>query len=344
VTVQATSADDQLPLHATMVGRSFAFRAATELIERFAACAAPVLILGETGTGKELAARAVHYCSPRRDAPFVPVNCGSLPDTLVESELFGHARGAFTDASRARRGLVQQAHGGTLFLDEVEALTPRAQVTLLRFVQDVSFRAVGDDEVQRSNARIVAASNVDLGQLVASKGFRADLLFRLEALAVVLPPLRERHGDINLLAPHLLIKAARSTGCSPKRLTAQALALLQVHRWPGNVRELENALLRVHLLCAGPCVDAADLLASVPALKYCSSTPSAAPLLRSLLREKKQSAVDEVERRFVEDILVRTGGNISAAARLCNMQRASLSKLAKKHAISVQTAETVLAR
>src|SRR6266849_9855039 len=187
-----------------MLGDAPVFKEALRIISRVATVDATVLIQGETGTGKELAARALHYLSHRRDFPFIPVNCGALPDNLLESELFGHERGAFTDAKRATRGLVAQAEGGTLFLDEVEAMTPRAQVVLLRFLQDHEYRPVGGRLVSNGDLRIVASSNVDLEELVRRSQFRRDLLFRFSIMSVTMPPLRERGRDVVLLAEHFL--------------------------------------------------------------------------------------------------------------------------------------------
>src|SRR5215813_10889060 len=173
-----------------MIGQSPRFREAIRLIERFARYAAPVLIDGETGTGKELAARAIHYGGPRKDRPFIPVNCGALPDALVENELFGHRRGAYTDAKSEQRGIIAHAQHGTLFLDEIDALTPKSQVTLLRFLQDQQYRQLGGSEVQSADVRIIAASNANLSELTAQGTFRLDLLFRLNIMRLTMPPLR----------------------------------------------------------------------------------------------------------------------------------------------------------
>jgi DNA-binding NtrC family response regulator len=311
------------------IGGSPTFQGAIALIRRFARSKAPILIIGETGTGKEFAAHALHYLSDRSDSAFVPVNCGALPDALIESELFGHAKGAFTDASRARAGLVREAEGGTLFLDEIEALSLRGQVILLRFLQDSSFRAIGEDQRRFGDVRVITTSNVNLQRLVDRGQFRPDLLFRLDVLSIELPPLRAREGDIALLVPHLLAKAARSEGGDPKAVSPAAFALLCAHSWPGNVRELEHVLLRAHLLSAGAIIDTQDLLrcSSVLIAEQCYGTGSD----RNRLRAEKLRAVREVERRFVERALARTNGNISEAARLCEMERAVLSRLAKKY-------------
>ena len=311
-----------------LIGASTAFLSAIALVHRFARSKAPILITGETGTGKEFAAHAAHYLSDRSDAAFIPINCGALPDTLIESELFGHVRGAFTDASRARPGLVREAEGGTLLLDEVEALSPRGQVLLLRFLQDASFRSVGEDHSRCADVRIIAASNVDLRRLVERGGFRSDLLFRLDVLSVTLPPLRERIDDILLLVRHLLAKAARSEGGAPKTVSPAALAMLCSYSWPGNVRELEHVLLRAHLLSAGQIIDRQDLQECSTALM--SEQCHRALINHNWLREEKLRAVSEVERRFVEHALSCSDGNISEAARMCHMERAAFSRMAKK--------------
>lgn len=324
-----TEADRGDGLLGNFVGASPVFLEAIALIRRFARSRAPILIIGESGTGKELAAHAAHYLSGRRDGPFIPVNCGALPDTLIESELFGHAKGAFTDASRARPGLIRDSEGGTLFLDEIEALSSRGQVILLRFLQDASFRSVGEEQRRHGDVRVVAASNVNLRQLVDRGDFRPDLLYRLDVLSIQLPPLRERVDDVAILVPHLLAKAARSEGGKPKELSSAALDLLCAHPWPGNVRELEHVLLRAHLLSTGACIDADDLRRCCAAL---GSAPSENTRVDcSLLRKEKLRAVREVERQFVERALAQTNGNISEAARRCNMQRATLSRMVKKY-------------
>ena len=327
--MRVTDLSIDAPLSSNFVGASPAFHGVIALIRRFARSKAPMLIIGETGTGKEFAAHAAHYLSDRSDAAFIPVNCGALPDALIESELFGHARGAFTDASRARPGLVQEAEGGTLFLDEVEALSSRGQVILLRFLQDSSFRSIGEEHRRYADVRVISASNVDLRRLVDRGEFRPDLLFRLDVLSIELPPLRERVDDIALLVPHLLAKAARSEGGDPMTVSPAALDLLCAYSWPGNVRELEHVLLRAHLLSAGAIIDTQDLLRCSSALigQQCQGTR----IDRNGLREEKLRAVREVERRFVERALARTDGNISEAARLCNIERAALSKMAKKY-------------
>jgi two-component system, NtrC family, response regulator GlrR len=318
--------DDLLPLK--FVGSSRALQQMLQSIRRFACTKAPILITGESGTGKELVAQAAHYLSDRNAGPFVPVNCGALPDSLVESELFGHAKGAFTDANRARQGLIREAQGGTLFLDEVESLSPRAQAVLLRFLQDSSFRSLGEERSSRAEVRVIAASNVELRQMVEKGAFRLDLLFRLDVLPIRVPPLRERRCDVPFLVEHFLAKAASSESATQKRASAVALEMLSAYAWPGNVRELEHLVFRAHLMSPAPVIDVYDFLNCHPSLAGTSQAQARCDLAG--LRDEKRRAVQEVERRFVERALASSGGNISAAARLCNMERAVLSRMAKR--------------
>ncbi len=324
-----------------LLGDSPAFRAALGVIERYARCGETVLIEGETGTGKELAARAIHYLGTRRDTPFVPVNCGAVPDSLVESEFFGHVRGAFTGAAESRQGLVAQAQGGTLFLDEIEALSPRAQVALLRFLQDREYRPVGGPVVRGADVRIVAATNVALAELCASGQYRKDLMFRLGVLRLALPPLRSRGDDVVTIAHALLERYCRQHGLAPKSLPAAALRALRAHPWPGNVRELESVLLRACLLDDGPELvlpelDAADGAAAAP---ESAGPEEAAPdeLIELSFREAKARAVASFERRYVEALLRRTGGNVSEAARVAGKERSRLARLIRKHGLCVAT-------
>lgn len=317
-----------------MLGQSPVFRSALALLQRYAICSAQVLIEGETGTGKELAAREIHYASPRRDRPFVPVNCGALQDSLIESELFGHVRGAFTDARNAQVGVVEHARDGTLFLDEVEALSPKAQVTLLRFLQDSEYRPVGGTP-RTSTARIVAATNCSLGRQVASGGFRSDLFYRLTALHVHLPPLRERDGDIALLAEHFLrITAQRAQG--PIRYWDDAaLRALSLHSWPGNVRELENLVLRAYTLSDGDTVTIEALVAADPAIACAwQHADSGRTDAAESFRQAKAHAIAAFERSYLEQVLQQAHGNVTQAARLAGKDRRALGKLLKKYGIA----------
>lgn len=324
-----------------LVGRCASFQEALELVQLYAPWNAPLLVVGETGTGKELIAQAVHHYSPRRHRPFISVNCATLPDALIESELFGHVRGAFTDASQSRQGLVRLAEGGTLFLDEVEALAPRGQGVLLRFLQDFGYRALGGDQLHHADVRIVAASNVDLREKADAREFRCDLLYRLDAFRISLAPLRARMQDLDLLVSHLLAKVARQTDGVARNLSAQGLALLRAYDWPGNIRQLEHVLLKAHVVCQGPMVGTAELCRSAPELAVAALDTAAPPTTPQSLRAVKCAAADQAERQFVVDLLLRTRGNISAAARLAGLQRASLSRLVKKHCIQMHAPDSV---
>jgi len=308
-----------------MIGRSTAFRIVEQLIRRVCAFDAPVLIHGETGTGKELAARAIHYQGQRRAGPFVPVNCGALPDQLIENELFGHRRGAFTDAREDKPGLVELAQGGTLFLDEIDALTPKAQVTLLRFLQDQQFRPLGGRREERANVRIIAASNNDLERQVSTGGFRLDLLYRLKLLELVLPPLREREGDIELLAEHFVTIAAARYNKRALPFDAATLAWFKRYSWPGNIRELENLVHRGFLLADGE-------LISIETPKNIASHPGDwAPLN---YRQAKTRAITDFEQRFLSDLLDLAKGNVSEAARISGTERRQLGRLLKKYGVA----------
>jgi DNA-binding NtrC family response regulator len=309
-----------------MIGQSEAFRRAEATIARIAMFDAPVLIEGETGTGKELAARAIHYRGARRNGPFVPVNCGALPDQLIENELFGHRRGAYTDARDDQSGLVATARGGTLFLDEVDMLSPKGQVTLLRFLQDQQFRPLGERHEQQADVRIIAACNRSLEQQAATGAFRLDLMYRLKLLHISLPPLRERAGDIALLARHFLEVGAARFGKPAIPLGAATLEWFERYAWPGNIRELENVILREFLLADGPDISIPDG----------SAKDGTAPRGRLQLnyRDAKEQAITEFEARFLARLLAHTNGNVSAAARLSGTERRHLGRLLKKYHIT----------
>jgi len=242
-----------------MIGESPAMRAVFQDIHKVAPTTASVLILGESGTGKELVARAIHSHSPRRDAPFVTVNCAAIPENLVESELFGHVKGAYTGAEQARMGLIQSADGGTLFLDEIAELPLSIQARLLRVLQDGELRRVGSEKTLRVDVRILAATNRDLQQMVDEGDFRSDLFFRLHVVELRLPPLRERGDDLLLLANHLLRKTCSRLNRPCMQFAPEAIESLKTYHWPGNVRELENAIERAAILSDNELVTAASL-------------------------------------------------------------------------------------
>jgi len=318
-----------------IVGESSAIRAMLRQIDKIARSNAPVLIHGETGSGKELAARAIHWRSPRGAGPFVAVNCGAIPDGLIETELFGHAQGAFTDAKHARRGLIAQAETGTLFLDEIDTLSPKAQVTLLRFLQDLRYRPVGTSREIASDIGIITASNQRLQPLVDEGRFRRDLFYRLNIFELTIPPLRGRPTDIELLADHFIRYFSGKYNLPPKRLHAVALERLRQYDWPGNVRELENWIHREFLLAEGDEIGAREDRPS-----SCGGSGgdgderdngAAADLLD--FRTARARALADFERGYVSRALVEARGSVTRAARLAGKERRSFGKLLKKYAI-----------
>ncbi len=315
-----------------LIGESPAFLECLRMIRRAAGATAPILLHGATGTGKELAARAIHYLGPRRGTPFIPVNCGAIPETLVESEFFGHEKGSFTGASNARVGLVGQASGGTLVLDEVDALSAKAQVVLLRFLQDQSYRPVGARTARRSDTKIIAACNADLAAQVRDGRFREDLLFRLAIITLALPPLAERSGDVALLARHFMRQLSGRYG-TPKVLDADALAALDRHPWPGNVRELENVLHRAYVISPGQVVGAADLALNALPARGAGRTGDA-DLAALPFREAKAQAIDDFEKRYLRRLIAAADGNVTLAASRAGKERRALGKLLKKHRIA----------
>jgi len=310
-----------------MIGGSEVFRIAQGLIDKLAKYDAPVLIEGETGTGKELAARAIHYGGARRNGPFVPVNCGALPDQLIENELFGHRRGAFTGASEDNPGLIALARGGTLFLDEIDTLSSRRQITLLRFLQDQQFRPLGARQHQQADVRIIAATNCDLEREIERGQFRLDLYHRLKVMYLHLPPLRERSGDIALLARHFVRAASARFGKQELPIDGDTLAWFERYHWPGNIRELENIVYREFLLAEG-----ASVAISPPPGIAEPDAPRAEAQLN--YRRAKDQAIANFESRFLSDLIREAHGNVSAAARMCGAERRHLGRLLKKHGIN----------
>jgi DNA-binding NtrC family response regulator len=311
-----------------IVGDAPAFRDALATAQKFAASPAPVFVEGETGTGKELFARLIHRLGERQQRPFVPVNCGCLPRELVENELFGHEAGAFTGAARAALGLVHQAEGGTLFLDEVDALPLRAQVALLRFLQEREVRPVGAGRLRKVDVRVIAASNRPLAALVEAGTFREDLYFRLNVLTLALPPLRQRRCDIADLARHFLDRLAADYARPAMWLSDPARDWLMAQDLPGNVRQLENLLHRAVLKAAGARIELADIAppgTPVP--------PPAPPVGIEPFAKAKARAVTVFERRYLTGLMQDAGGNVTAAAERAGKERRALGRLLKKHGI-----------
>jgi len=311
-----------------LIGESPAFLTMLERLQHWATVDATMLLSGETGTGKELAAHAVHYCSRRRDGPFVPVNCGAIPEELLESELFGHTRGAFTDAKGESRGLAGQAEGGTLFLDEVDSLSPRAQAAILRFVEDRSYRPVGGACCRRADVRLIAATNADLQALSDGGRFRHDLLYRLDLLTLRLPPLRARAGDALLLAQTFMRRFCEQYRMPGRHLSAASLeALRGSYAWPGNVRELEHRVHRCFLLSQDQVVDL-----GLAAPGSADGRPGVSQVDLSFAEAKARS-IAEFERNYVRNLLAHTHGNLSEAARLAGKDRSRFGRLVKKYGL-----------
>ena len=300
---------------ANFVGRSRTMLDVFETIRKIADSPSNVVITGETGTGKELVAQALHQESPRRARPFVSVNCGAIPERLMESELFGHAKGSFTGAVSDTRGLFSAADGGTLFLDEITEIPPSVQVKLLRAIQERSIRRVGDTRDLRVDVRLIAASNRDLAGAVAEGVLREDLFYRLNVIPIQLPPLRERRDDIPLLVAHFIDKLARETRKDVRGISPEALALLEQYRWPGNVRELENAIERAIVLGTGPTlgVDAlpAELLRPATGRDVTLAIPPEGLDL--------EATIEDIEQRLLRAALERCGGVQTRAAELLKM-------------------------
>lgn len=327
---------DELRRHGGgMIGRSESMRSVLREVEVVASTDLAVLITGETGTGKELVARSIHDRSRRRDRPLVYVNCAALPESVAESELFGHERGAFTGAFRARPGRFQMADGATIFLDEVGELPISIQTKLLRVLQFGEVQSVGADEMKRVDVRVIAATNRELSREVERGQFRMDLYHRLNAFQIALPPLREHIGDVALLAGHFLDLSAAKLGMGHMRLSPDALALLEQHDWPGNVRELEHVIMRGVLRAkkapgADAVVEAAHLKdAQLTALEPGSPpppparTPGARPMALA-------AAVDQFKRRLIKQAVDEAGGNWAEAARALKVDRGNLQRLAQR--------------
>ncbi len=311
-----------------VIGESAALQTAIRKVPRLGGSEANVLITGETGTGKELFARAIHYASGRNAHPFLPVNCGALPDSLFENELFGHEKGAYTDASSAGVGLLAVAEGGSLFLDEVDSLSVTSQAKLLRVLQEREYRPLGSQRPLRANVRIIAAANAPLAERVAAREFRADLYYRLNVLAIRLPALVERRDDIPILARHFVGRFARECHRPAPKLTADAFRRLMDYAWPGNIRELESAVHRAVVLSDGPVLDAScfDLPGAAPATAY---RDSSLPI---------KDAVYEFEREYLAGLLSQQDGNVTRAAKAAGKDRRSFQRMLRRHGIASQSA------
>jgi transcriptional regulator with PAS, ATPase and Fis domain len=321
-----------------LIGVSRCFLQASAMIPMLSTPKSTVLISGETGTGKELFARAIHYCGDRRSKPFVPVNCAALPDHLIENELFGHSKGAFTGAWVEKPGLLDEANGGTLLLDEINSLSLAVQSKLLRLLQDHEFRPLGSTKSKTVDVKIVAATNADLRALVEAHQFREDLFYRLNVLSVVLPPLRERKEDILLLANHFLKIYAKEFCKDGFTIGQSAKAKLIKYAWPGNVRELQSVIQRAVAMGVGNMLEAQDFdLPKTEKPEF--MVPTIAPASRGgdySFKTMKTKVIDEFERTYLSELLSTHQGNISQAARAAKKERRAFQRLLHKHGLDRQ--------
>lgn len=324
-----------------LIGNSARMREVYRLAMGVATTSSTVLILGESGTGKELTARAIHDHSPRAKRPFIAVNCSAIPVDLVESELFGHVKGAFTGATTTREGLFEAATGGTVFLDEIGDLPLRAQVKLLRTLQEGEVKRVGSNETRRVDVRVIAATNVDLREHIAAGRFREDLYYRLHVVAIELPPLRDRAEDIPLLSHHFLRKHASRMGRGISHIAPDAMRALSARSWQGNVRELENAVEHAIVFCKGDTIEVSDLpfaRDSEPETAERALAAGGFTVPRSMVdlpyREAKQRAVAAFDAAYFSALLERTGGNVSEAARQADLDRSNFRRAARKAGVA----------
>lgn len=305
-----------------LVGESPDFVLLLQKIPQIAKCDANVLIEGETGTGKEVYARAIHYRGARASKPFVPVNCGAIPVELVENELFGHERGAFTSAFALQAGLIEEANGGTLFLDEIDSLPLLAQVKLLRFLQEKEYKPLGSTRLRKADVRIIAASNLDLEKAIQNGKMRQDLFYRLNVISLMLPPLRERRDDIPLLSRYFAAKYSAEFNKDLTGIAPDAMHVLMAYSWPGNVRELQHVIERATVMAERSELTTKDL--DIPTSQDCES-----------LKEAKAKEIAKFEKNYIQGLLSLCNGNITRAAEVAQKNRRALWQLIQKHRIDV---------
>ncbi|MBN2801561.1 MAG: sigma-54-dependent Fis family transcriptional regulator [Deltaproteobacteria bacterium] len=315
--------------YGNIIGASSPMMSVYKMVESVAHTASTVLIEGDSGTGKELVARAIHSRGPRANMPFIPVNCSAIPETLVEAELFGHVRGAFTGAVENRKGLFEAADGGTIMLDEIGDLPLQVQVKLLRTLQEGEIKRVGSNESIKVNARVVAATNVNIIDAMERGVFRQDLYYRLSVITITMPPLRDRAEDIPLIAYHFLKKYSQRAGRNINRISIEAMRALRSHAWPGNVRELENAIERAVVMARNDVILPGDLPQSVIDTRNPSMPQDI--LLDLPFNEAKKKSVELFESGYAKGMLKRAGGNVSEAARQSGMDRSNFRRILRKY-------------
>lgn len=323
-----------------IIGASAAMQSVYRLVAQCAPTNSTALITGESGTGKELIARAIHFNSLRKDKPFVAVDCNSLSETILESELFGHLKGSFTGALTTKRGMFEIAEGGTLFLDEVSNISLSTQAKLLRVVQEREFRAVGDTRTQSANIRLIAATNRDLKEMVAAGTFREDFFYRINIFPIQLPPLRERRDDIPALAVHFLKVFGEELGKETAEFSDGALSSLVNYGWPGNVRELENAVHRAMILASDKVIRQAHLAHSIdmqPRLDL--DVPKTGDELKRIKKVTREKSVEDIEKRFILEALKRNAWSVTHSAEETGMLRANFQALMRKYAIRIRGLE-----
>ncbi len=309
-----------------LIGKSEAIRSLHKKIALISSCDASVLITGETGTGKERAARAIHYLGNRCDKPFIPVNCGAIPENLFENEIFGHVRGAFTHATLQQKGCVKEAEGGTLFLDEIGTISPFIQVKLLRLLENKEYKPLGDSHIHTANIRIITATNRDLLSLIREGTFREDLFYRLNIVLLHIPPLRERREDIPLLIDHFTGKYCKEYGRQPGTFSKALEEYLLTYDWPGNVRELENKIQQFIVMGTTDVITPDTMQLSTIDATHHKTGPS--------LKTLKKEAMNEFEKRYIVKLLSEHNGNVVTAAKSSGKSRTALWNLIRKHHLS----------
>ena len=338
--IELESDDDTSYRFENIIGTSAPMQQVFRLIARCAPTNSTVMLRGESGTGKELIARAIHFNSLRKDKPFVPVDCTSLSENLLESELFGHVRGSFTGAMNNKKGLFETADGGTLFLDEIGNISLTTQAKLLRFIEEREFKAVGDTRTQTVDIRLVTATNKDLESMVADGNFRDDLYYRINIFPIEIPPLRERRDDIPALATHFLNQFSEDMNHPSREFSPGAMNLLMNHDWPGNVRELENVIQRAVILAGGDIIRQGHLVNIIDMLPRVDlDIPRTSEDLKRIKKVARQKSVENLERHFVLGALKRNGWNVTRAAEETGMQRSNFQALMKKYDIRIRGIE-----